>query len=345
MAVSRSFHTATLLPDGRVLIAGGHPTDPACEIYDPATRTIRRTASLSRPRYTPTATLLADGRVLIAGGNVRPDFRGLPFGTYGDPTSEIFDPQTETFSAGPPMTAVRYAHAATRLDDGRVLVTGGGAGYVGGFSYSVHPHPYADVFDPAAGTFAAAPRMATPRWSHTATKLLDGRVLVVGFPPGQPEELPVAEIYSADATTVSPVIGGAPRLQHSATLLPDGRVLLASGVNENSYDRNDLEVFDPVMNTIAPFGFTRVGRYHAATALADGRVLLTGGGSTYLDPIADADLVDPATNTVTPAPPMTRARRGHRATLLPNGEVLITGGGTDTTEIFRARPSRRRAVR
>lgn len=115
--VPRVQHTATLLNNGKVLVAGDPTGAFSCELYDPATGLWSFTGSLAAERYGHTATLLADGKVLVAGG-------------HGDninslQTSEIYDPDTETWSSGGDLVDSRAFHAATLLPDGEVLLTGG----------------------------------------------------------------------------------------------------------------------------------------------------------------------------------------------------------------------------
>jgi hypothetical protein len=124
MTTARSYHTATLLTDGRVLVAGGITSGRAAsaEIYDPKTGTFIATGSMTTDRYSHTATLLTDGRVLVAGG----------YGTNSASTNsaslasaDIYDPRAGTFSATGSMTTARGGQSATLLTDGRVLIAGG----------------------------------------------------------------------------------------------------------------------------------------------------------------------------------------------------------------------------
>ena len=123
MTVARSGHIAIRLGDGRVLVAGGlngSLTLSSAEVFDPQTNAWTAVASMSVPRYFATATLLPDGRVMVAGG-----YNGGATGSNVNASTELFDPFTGLWSAGPSMKVARHSHTATTLDDGRILVTGG----------------------------------------------------------------------------------------------------------------------------------------------------------------------------------------------------------------------------
>jgi hypothetical protein len=241
MTRPRQGHTATLLPDGHVLIAGGTSgvaavalghvqlasvrtvaTEPevlaTAELFDPATGSFSRTGSMTSPRVHHAATALADGSVLLAGAGDE----GLP----NDASAEVYVPATGRFHKTGSMHTARWAHTATLLEDGRVLVAGGKD--FDGYSFSS-----AELFDPATGTFSSAGSMLAGRQGHTATLLLDGRVLIAGGWDSETQGwqvLAAAELYDAAAGTFTSIGSiGAPRTDHTATLLLDGRVLIAGG--------------------------------------------------------------------------------------------------------------------
>lgn len=170
LAQSRSGHTATLLDNGTVLIAGGVNAAAgaldSAELYDPATREFTAVPAMTRRMVSHTATLLRNGRVLIAGGD-----DGVS--TIGTSQAELYDPVANLFTAIPtPLTAPRTGHAAVRLANGDVLITGG--------ADSTGDLNTAEVYDPALNTFRATGQMTTRRVHHTATALAHGLVLVAG---------------------------------------------------------------------------------------------------------------------------------------------------------------------
>jgi hypothetical protein len=187
MTVPRAGHSATLLADGRVLIAGGETTGSkivaSAEIYDPNSGAFSPVASpMTTPRSNQSATLLADGRVLIAGGSSRSNIGGALA------SAEIYDPASAKFTSTGSMSVARSDDTSTMLADGRVLMVGGDNG-------SMDAIGSAEIYDPKAGAFTTTGSMANPRCAHAATALSDGRVLVVGGWAGK-IALASAEIYS-----------------------------------------------------------------------------------------------------------------------------------------------------
>jgi len=270
---SRDSHTATLLPSGQVLLAGGESSPcPPCnttasaQLYDPNSGRFQPTGSMSVERESHTATLLKDGRVLILGG-LRTADGGFHWETLR--TAEIYDPATGTFSASGSMNEARVFHAATLLADGRALITGGLS------------NKSAEIYDPGTGSFKSAGAMMRGRYWHTATLLPDGRVLLTG---GLRDA--TAEVY--DPVTASFTPTGSmlvPRALHSATLLPNGGVLIAGGNGFADTPAGGAtataEVYDPQKGSfIRTADLAQARFWHTATLLPDLRVLLVGGADS-----------------------------------------------------------------
>jgi hypothetical protein len=231
------------------------------------------------------------------------------------------------------MTTPRSSHTATLLNTGEALVAGGIAGYkLVGLPPNIGCVPvatnHADLFDPGTGTFTATGAMMTPRSSHTATLLQDGKkVLVAGG-----SSSPTAEIFDpATATFTGTGNMLSVRLSHSATLLPSGKVLLAGGQNGGGAS---AELFDPTMGTFAATGSMTDSRIsHTATLLSNGKVLVAGGVGSTNAPVATAELYDPMAGTFSQTGSMGTARSNHTATLLPSTGTVLIAGGIDPTNV------------
>jgi uncharacterized delta-60 repeat protein len=324
----RQIHTATLLPDGSVLVAGGFTSTADAALasavrYDPGTGRFTQTGSMGSARGGHTATFLPDGRVLVAGGGPASWLGGYP--KFLD-AAELYDPKTDTFSPTGQMSAARESHTATLLPDGRVLVAGGE-------DRLDHAVATAELYDPKTGTFSPTGSMDVARVFHTATPLPDGRVLVVGGNAGtwsyDGPFLDSAEIYDPKTGTFSATgTMATPRGWHTATRLADGRVLVAGGENART-DLTSAEIYDPATGAWRATGSMTMGRvYHAATALSDGSILVAGGGSDYSGGkfLASAELFDPKTGTWRATGSMAGQRNFETATLLADGRVLVAGG-------------------
>jgi Galactose oxidase, central domain/Kelch motif len=335
MSVARQDATATLLKDGRVLIAGGEDSTgvlSSAELYEPKTGTFSATGSMTDARVTQTATLLSDGRVLMAGG--RDNAKGISSWLS---SAEVYDPTTGTFSRTGSMKVRRMGPAATLLRDGRVLILGGSDG-LGGESTQL-----AELYDPQTGKFTPGGKLAArvPKYSvsstlldgHSATLLSDGRVLIAG---GQTAwgmtTVAAAELYEPSTGKFSPTGSMAvARSKHSATLLSDGRVLIAGGMtfdrttNKNKYFDSG-ELYDPATGKFSSTGAMAFASGNGTTTLlSDGRVLITGGtdGTTAL---TSAQLYDPISGSFSKTSSMSVGRIYAASVGLADGRVLIAGG-------------------
>jgi N-acetylneuraminic acid mutarotase len=328
MNLARDTPSTTLLPNGKVLVAGGDGLvgtyDEAfaeVELYDPATRTWTTTNSMMFARVWPSATALPNGKILVAGGV---DLLGtLPF-------CELFDPATGTWTDIATMNAARLWHVAVLLPNGKVLVAGGGgpSGTNGGYISS------AELYDPVKQTWTNIPPMNTPRAEFTATLLPSGKVLVVGG-YNNSGDLSTAELYDSATGTWS-LTGSlnAPRANHLAVLLPNGKVLV---VGDDSYSDTSAELYDPSTGLWTMTGAMQVPRGNfAMTLLPNGKLLVSGGEDIYYNAIASAELYDPASGTWMNAGTLVTSRLRHASTLLPNGNVMLVGGltGNESAHLY-----------
>jgi hypothetical protein len=239
MIGARARHTATLLPDGRVLVVGGlsvalrqgglWPDQPTgAEIYDPKANRWSATAPMALYRLDQTATLLNDGRVLVAGGQD---------GLISFDTVEIYDARQDRWFEAAPMVTGRAGHAATLLANGDVLVAGGTYRAVAPTD-SIAPLSSAETYNPSLNSWSAVSRMAGVRVEHTATALRGGTVLIVGT-SGQSR----AEIYDPVHNIWSDVGPRMNRYNHTATRLSNGKVLVVGGYPLESLD--GVLLYDP----------------------------------------------------------------------------------------------------
>jgi N-acetylneuraminic acid mutarotase len=322
MSGARTGQTATLLPNGNVLIAGGGTAK--AELYDPASGSFTTTGTMAAAREDATATLLPDGDVLVAGGSR---------GSVQLNSAELYDPTRGTWALTGQMSVARSGQTATLLADGDVLVAGGGCN---GQAYGCDAGSFlstlksAELYDPATGAWSATSSMKEGRQFFTATLLPDGKVLVAGgFNDCDDDfcsDLASAELY--DPVTGKWTDAGTfhgPREQQTATLLGDGDVLMSGGLNEGgdgaprSYA--EAEIYDPSAGTWTETGPLPAPHYgQTATLLPNGWVLVAGGQS------AAAEVYEPSSGIWVLTGAMSTPRTDHTATLLPDARVLVTGG-------------------
>ena len=292
MSVARSFHSATLMDDGRVLIVGGHSFNfrnsalASAEIYDPATESFAPTGGMSVARQEHTATLLPDGRVVVAGGY--DDDMDNP---TAQSTAEVFDPATGTFAPTGSMASGRGNHTATVLGDGKVLIAGGHSGHPGASVAS------AELYDPSNGTFALTGDMTDARGSHSATLLTNGSVLLAGgftaF-PNTGTTLASAEIYEpSTGSFTSTASMHMARGRHAAASLPSGDVLVAGGQEGQSAEVYSLALVDTRAPTITTPGHMTV----IATGSEGAVVPYAVSATDNIDPDPDLTCGPPSEST------------------------------------------------
>ncbi len=318
MSEPRAAHTASLLNDGKVLIAGGFIKEgeitATAEIFDPQDDKFSLVGNLKSPRAFHTATLLPNGKVLLVGGTGQ---GGLP-----DQTSEIYDPQTMTFSSSGDLHFARTNHQATRLNDGKILFTGG-------INFEKAALSEAEIYDPQTGTFSLIGKQNEQRAFHAATLLKNGNVLLTGGSKGNFSKeniLNTAEIFDHASQKFRAVNSlTEQRYSHSANLLADGKVLITGGSAADEWKKrlSTAEIFNPDNNSfarIAEMGMPRFNHRSATVTLSNGRVLFAGSA-------ARLEMYDPSANKfLSISGNVGTGRINSTATLLQNGSVLITGG-------------------
>lgn len=314
-------YTSTLLPNGKVLIAGGNSA--TAELYDPATGTFVRTGDMTAARTGHSATLLPDGKVLIAGGDSASSSLA---------SAELYDPSTGTFSAAPDM-AHAGAGTAILLANGKVLVA---------HNLVALSPAAAEIYDRATGTFRSTGNQLLG-WSGTqqGALLADSRILLVICCTAE-------QIYDPGSGTFAftGAMTGVYEDGFASALPATGKFLVTGGyAEEGGAISSGACLYDSSTGTFSATGNMNTARYyHTATALGDGTVLVAGGqvGARIYTATASAEIYDPAAGTFSPTGDMTTGRINHTATLLLDGSVLIVGGdGSGTSaEIFDpARPA------
>jgi len=356
MSTPRCGPAATLLLDGRVLVTGGagsaSPSDPGlrtAEVYDPATGAFSPVANnMSAPRISHTATRLPDGRVLVAGGF------GVPSGVAGGPVSiffetDIYDPATNRFSAGPSMLAVRDGHTATSLASGDVLMAGGeGVTFAGGTPAPIKTVEVYRFQAGGAGTFQSKASLGLSRLQSGALPSFGGAVIVGG--QDAQSELASIEIFDQllNTWTRGPqgnppqFIMTMPRVLPGVVRLASGDILAVGGFSPAgiaplvSGGFEPWATFDYLDTSTGFFSLGGLGGQpgrvgHTTTLLANDEVLLVGSALST-SAARSASRLDATASSIgaTAGLPIV-ARFDHAAVLLFDGRVLIVGGGGDAS--------------
>lgn len=342
MGETRFGATATVLVGGRVLVAGGSDSASA-EVYDPATGAWSTTGRMIEPRRWHTATLLENGDVLVAGG----------IGGAGPVSSaEIYETSSGSWRSTSSMSFRRVFHSSTALAGGqKILFAGGLSEFPSSSVTGGPPVARAELFDIAKETWEEGPLMSAPRFAHTATRLSDGTVVVIG---GAANDSDVRAVERYDPGLGAFVAAGSVldgRMHSAATLLSDGTILLSGGAR--LLRRNDTpptpeevrttERYDPTTQLSIAGNNLRARRFrHTAALLRDGRVLIAGGvgeqASELFDPAVALDAVETTMAIAVPSPTsvasvwtgsLPREVVDHVSVTLNNGAVLVAGGSSD----------------
>ena len=301
---ARALHTATLLGNGQVLVAGGEQDGvkslDSLEMFDPSRSLFTPAGTMTSPRQGHSATLLPDGRVLIVGGYDGVHRRYLN-------NAEIYDPRTGRCTSAGQLNEPRQLHTAILLPDGRVLIAGGVAGPTGALAS-------AEVYAPATDRFTLVPDgMHAARFLHGAAPLPGGRVLITGGSHTLDRGLTAlasAEYYDPLTnhfeTTGSMAL---PRQLHTTTLLRDGRVLVTGGSAffEGVAALDTAEIYDPSTGQFATLArrLARPRQRHGALPIGDGsgdeHIVLLGGHG--IGNILDTEIYRLGPVLPPPAPP------------------------------------------
>ena len=327
----RASHTATLLPNGKVLVAGGFKKVRtydqvyfnSAELYDPKTKSFTAAGSLKVARCGHTATLLPNGKVLIAGGNNEQTLA----------SAEVFDPQSKSFTLVGEMTVPRGGHTATLLKNGNVLIVGGGS----------EAWQSAELFNPTRQRFEPTGGLAANRLGHTATLLPDGKVLIIGGTDSERRSSKVfasAELYDPTKWKFTPTGNLTEvRYKHAAVPLQDGTVLIVGGSDERDWrgQSSSAELYDAKRGIFSRIHDMQAKRFklpHGITSLTDGTILISGGAKKV-------EVYDFKTGAFDSVAQFDEPHYYSSATLLPDGSVLIAGGyntspqSTDKAWVYR----------
>lgn len=328
MSVERLYHTATLLPNGKVLVVGGyHVTtggDASCELYDPASKSWSSAASLNYPRYRHTATLLPNGQVLVAGGTAT---LGPPIST----TAELYDPLYDTWTLSSNTTSYEhYGDTATLLNNGKVL-----------FAQTTG----SELYDPAMDTWTLVGGAPGP-WAGCATPLANGQVVITGGyynGPGAPPNNNFSSIYDPSTNSWSWQDGFlSPRFGHTAILGADGYIYVMGGQSPTApgfAPTINFQYSSTGANWFGGFGmYAYSPRYAAPAIMLNNGKILTVGGNDWSNggSLATCEILNTGYQNVATASTITGVRYLHASSLLPNGKVLVTGGYNGTGSITSA---------
>ena len=256
LGAARWSHTATLLTNGAVLIAGGliynengdQEDTNACEIYSPQLGDSANTGFMQTYRHSQAAILLDNGQVLVSGGG-------------GDASSEVYDPGSGSWINYASMNYERQVHVMINLPGGKVLAAGGYDDDTG------NDLTNAEIYDPVAVSWTEIAGMPYPADTFAAVTLTNGFILVCGG-----SDASQGIYYETNAALYAPATGtwtsiagmNEARAGHTASLLPDGKVLVEGGTGDNT-----SEIYDPVSGTWTYAAAMNDGRLYSRAVTLD----------------------------------------------------------------------------
>ena len=299
---------------------------------------VQRGKVLSTSRALPAVVHLPGGVVMLLGGG-----SGSILSGSGLATTELYDPNRQSWKPGPKMASARGLLTATLLKNGKILVVGG--------ANSVGVLKTCELYDPKTNKFSPTGSLSVPRAGHTASLLPDGRVLIAGGLSDISNALKAigsmkksTEIYNPKTGTFSKGPNmSRERIAHTASTLPDGTILLAGGISLNGFFRlpgmtNRCEIFDAKTNRFRgaaslPFSIAA----HSQITLKSGRILVVGGARSSLlitdaKPMKDVARYDPASGKWARMPSLAIARTLPSLAQLSNGKILVIGGAQGTLD-------------
>ena len=336
MRSARDGHTATLLINGKVLVAGGTNNGVAltsAELYNPIAGTWASTGSMHVARTLARSVLLSNGLVLVMGGCVNDCLSATTR------SAELYNPSTGSFTVTAPMIQARAEFGVTRLANGQVLVVGGCTAYDANGCLAVTAK--AEIYNPATHTWTATGALRGARHAMNATRLASGKVLVAGGATAAMDAINSSEIYNpATGIWTLGLKMVTARSDYASIMLGTGKILFMGGENINGVSIKNAELYNPSTGTFTATGnMTATREEHTAVLLTNGSVLVSGGNKKTLTtqtPLASAELYNPATGTWSATGGMSSARAGHTSTVLTSGHVLNAGGSDAINELSSA---------
>lgn len=339
MHYARQGDTATVLANGKVLVAGGADDAgviPAfAELYNAQTNTWSLTGKMHTPRMNHIAILLANGKVLVAGGSNS--------GSGALASAELYNPATGTWSLTGSMRVARENFTATLLHNGQVLVVGGDDGQQP-FIKALHS---AELYNPSTGKWTLTGNMHTARFHHTATMLPDGNVLITGGDDGAGYAASGGSMCLCAHATVSSELYNPAKGTWSKTgnmknardlfiaaLLPGGKVLAAGGLTCNTATGSCTVMSSAEIYANGTWTLTASmhnARYSfIAAPLSVTEILITGGLTATHSDTSSTEIYNATTGNWSSAASMKAPRDQPTISDLANGQLLIAGGVNST---------------